>query len=370
MATPTATTTSCSASRATPTSRRSRRRSGGSRAQLHPDVSEEPDAEARFREVTEAYEVLSNAETRALYDRYGHAGPPLGRLHADALRHRRPRRPVLGVLRRRPVRRRPRAAGARAARTSARRSRSTSSTRRAGRRSPCRSTSRPRARACGGDGVEPGTTPVRVRPLRRRGAAAAGLAQRVRRVRPHVRRARSAADAGRSSSIRARTCDGAGRTLERRELDVEVPAGIHDGQRIRLSGEGHAGALGGRAGDVYVLVRVQARPAVRARGQRHLLAGRPDDRPGRARRDGPGRDARRPGRARVRAGHRSRARCACCADKGMPVLQGFGRGDQRVLVNVSVPRRLNDEQRRLLEEFDADRATSTPTGTTRASSRS
>src|SRR6476619_7619796 len=41
---------------------------------LHPDVSEAPDAEARFREVTEAYEVLSNSETRAVYDRFGHAG--------------------------------------------------------------------------------------------------------------------------------------------------------------------------------------------------------------------------------------------------------------------------------------------------------
>src|SRR5437763_11678478 len=42
--------------------------------QLHPDVSEEADAEVRFREISEAYEVLSNAETRQLYDRYGHAG--------------------------------------------------------------------------------------------------------------------------------------------------------------------------------------------------------------------------------------------------------------------------------------------------------
>src|SRR5205823_6320533 len=42
--------------------------------ELHPDVSEEADAEVRFREISEAYEVLSNAETRQLYDRYGHAG--------------------------------------------------------------------------------------------------------------------------------------------------------------------------------------------------------------------------------------------------------------------------------------------------------
>src|SRR5207247_4536530 len=57
------------------------------------------------------------------------------------------------------------------------------------------------------------------------------------------------------------TCGGAGRTLDERTIEVEIPAGIHDGQRIRLSGEGHAGALGGCSGVIYVVFR--ARPAAR-----------------------------------------------------------------------------------------------------------
>ena len=52
-------------------------------------------------------------------------------------------------------------------------------------------------------------------------------------------------------------CDGAGRLLIDRSLEVDVPAGIHDGQRIRVRGEGHAGVLGGPPGDVFVLVRVR-----------------------------------------------------------------------------------------------------------------
>ena len=63
--------------------------------ELHPDVSDAPDAEERFREVVEAYEVLSKSETRQLYDRYGHE-----------LRLRQPLRPVRRVLRRRSLRRR------------------------------------------------------------------------------------------------------------------------------------------------------------------------------------------------------------------------------------------------------------------------
>ena len=117
---------------------------------------------------------------------------------------------------------------------------------------------------CGGDGVEPGTN---VTVCQRCGGH--GRLQQVSRsvfgefVRTHglprVPRHRP------QDRAPCTTCAGAGRTLETRKLEVDVPAGIHDGQRIRLSGEGHAGALGGRSGDLYVAVRVRPTTASCAR---------------------------------------------------------------------------------------------------------
>jgi molecular chaperone DnaJ len=146
-------------------------------------------------------------------------------------------------------------------------------------------------------------------------------------------------------------CHSSGRLIEERTLEVEVPAGIHDGQRIRLRGEGHAGTLGGRAGDVYVEVHVRpderfvregndvyttvdltlVQAALGATVSVPTLEGEVEltFEPG-----------TQPGESRLLRG------------RGLPVLQGFGRGSQRVLVNVVVPRRLSEEQRRLLEEFE------------------
>jgi molecular chaperone DnaJ len=110
--------------------------------------------------------------------------------------------------------------------------------------------------------------------------------------------------------------------------------------------------LGGRAGDVYVLVRVKPDPRFVREGndiysqvdltivQAALGATLAvETLEGEVELELP--PGVQPGEVRVLRG------------KGMPVLQGFGRGDHRVLVNVSVPRRLTDDQRRLLEEFDA-----------------
>jgi molecular chaperone DnaJ len=318
--------------------------------ELHPDVSDDPDAESRFKEVVEAYEVLSDSERRELYDRFGHAGlrsrgftptsfdfGTLGDLFSAFFGDDlfgvsgRPRGAArgadvaaevaielvdsaLGVTRDVPVRV----------------------------AVPCTT--------CGGGGAEPGTEPVR--------CPTCGGAGRVQQVSNTVFgqfvRAQTCGRCGGTGRVVEHpcgTCGGDGRVVDERTIPVEIPPGIHDGQRIRLGGEGHAGELGGRAGDLYVLVRVRPDPRFVREGNDLIsqvdltitqaalgttvtvptIGGdvELEFEPG-----------TQPGQVRVIRG------------SGMPVLQGRGRGDHRLLVNVVVPRRLTDEQRRLLGEFE------------------
>jgi molecular chaperone DnaJ len=315
--------------------------------ELHPDVSDHPEAQERFREAAEAYEVLSKPETRDLYDRYGHEGLRTGGFRPsdfdfgnltdlfsaffgdDLFGGYGPRRSrgadvmaeievelveaATGTTRSVPI---PVTVG---------------------------------CATCAGSGAAPGTTPET--------CPACGGSGRLQSVSSSVFgqfiRTRACPDCSGTGQIVATPCPdchGAGRITEERTLDVHVPAGIHDAQRIRLSGEGHAGDLGGRAGDAYVLVRVRPDPRfVRdgndiistidltmpeaALGTTKIAATLDGDteveiKPG-----------TQPGEIKVLKG------------KGMPVLQGFGRGDHRLLVNVAVPRNLTDEQRALLEDF-------------------
>jgi molecular chaperone DnaJ len=319
--------------------------------QLHPDVSNEPEAEARFREVTEAYEVLSNSETRALYDRYGHAGLRSGGFtptHFDIgglsdLFAAFFGDDIFGSGLRGGGRRRGADVAAEIEIDLVEAARGTNVDVPFEIAVTCQ--------VCGGDGVEPGTEPVTCP----RCEGSGRLHQVSRSVFGEFVRTQTCPQcSGRGQVVEhpCKSCSGAGRVVEQRDLSVEVPAGIHDGQRIRLSGEGHAGALGGRAGDVYVLVRV--RPDARFVREGNDIYSQVDltivqaalgasvtveTLDGAVELELP--PGVQPGEVRVLRG------------KGMPVLQGFGHGDHRVLVNVSVPRRLTDEQRRLLEEFDA-----------------
>ena len=170
--------------------------------------------------------------------------PALGRLPADALRPRRPRRPLRGVLRRRPLRR-PRAAGAARGADVAAEVEIELVEAAHGVDEDGAARGRRHLRDLHGDGVEPGTHVSTCRAA----AAPAGLQQVSRSVFGEFVRTSACPDCrgtGRIVEHPCEDCDGGGRTLEERELEVEIPAGIHDGQRIRVSGEGHAGALGGR----------------------------------------------------------------------------------------------------------------------------
>ncbi|HEV3479314.1 MAG TPA: molecular chaperone DnaJ [Gaiellaceae bacterium] len=316
--------------------------------ELHPDVSDAPDAEERFKEAVEAYEVLSKSETRELYDRFGHAGLRSGGF--------RPTTFDFGSLAdifsaffgddllSETVRTRSRGADV-AADVEIELVEAARGTKR---KVPFRAAV-PCSR-CEATGVEPGTDVTTCPTCQGRGrlqhVARSAFGEFVR-----TQTCSACGGSGRVIEHPCAYCRGAGQVFEERTLEVEIPPGIHDRQRIRLSGEGHAGVFGGRAGDVYVRVRVRpderfvregddifstvdltiTQAALGARVTIPTLDGETELE------FGPG---TQPGEVVVLRG------------RGMPVLQGFGRGDQRVLVNVAVPRHLTDEQRDLLQEFE------------------
>lgn len=318
--------------------------------ELHPDVSDHPDSEERFREAAEAYEVLSKRETRELYDRYGHEGLRTGGFRPTDFAFTN-LGDIFSVFFGEDIF----GAGAGARRAS--RGRDLLTEVEIDLAEAAEGVTRTVAfpvsvtcPACHGSRAEPGTEPE-ICPScggsgRLQSVSSSVFGQFIR-----AQMCPECSGSGRVIPTPCTTCDGAGQVAEERTVDVEIPPGIHDGQRIRLTGEGHAGGRGARAGDLYVLVHVRPDPrlvrdgndvlstldvtmteaALGARLAVPTLDGEVevDVRPG-----------TQPGEVHMLRG------------KGMPVLQGFGRGDHRVVVNVVVPSRLSDEQRRLLEEFE------------------
>jgi molecular chaperone DnaJ len=147
-----------------------------------------------------------------------------------------------------------------------------------------------------------------------------------------------------------RECRGRGRRATQRRLSVDIPPGIADEQRIRLGGRGHAGERGGPPGDLYVLVRV-------AEDERFVRDGNdllhpldvpaPDAALG-ATVEVPTLDG--PATIEIEPGTQP-GTIITLPGKGMPALQRGRHGDQRVVVNVVIPRRLSAEQRDLLSRF-------------------
>ena len=317
--------------------------------ELHPDVNRhDPEAEEKFKEAAEAYEILSDAERRALYDRYGHegltssgfssnfqgfgsfgdifdaffgGGDPFGRSAGGPVQGGDVAVAVEVTLEQ-------------AAR---------------GASVEVEYELVGRCDHCHGNGAEPGT-PIRTCS----NCDGLGQIQMVSRTAFGQLVRTQACDVcggdGKVPEVPCEVCAGRGRTAVNSTLDVDVPAGIADEQRIRLTGRGHAGDRGGPPGDLYVLVRVLEDERFVREGNDLLT---PIDVPAPSAALGttlsvPTLDGEE--EVDIPAGTQP-GTVITLRGKGMPSLRRGRPGDQHVVVNVVIPRNLTDEQRRMLEEF-------------------
>ncbi|MEY2513115.1 MAG: molecular chaperone DnaJ [bacterium] len=318
--------------------------------ELHPDVnSHDPQAEEKFKEAAEAYEILSDPDRRATYDRYGHEGLRRG--------GQSPNFDGFGSINDLfsaffggagfggPAA--PRGGGDAEVAIEIDLEQAA-----AGAAVDVRYQVVDRCERCHGNGAEPGTP---ITTCDRCGGN--GVLQAVSRT-PFGQMARTVTcdvcgGDGKKAEKPCSRCDGRGRELLTHAVSIDVPAGIAEGQRIRVSGRGHAGESGAPSGDLYVHVSIKpherflrddndlvtvldvAAPlaALGAKLEVPTLEG-PEDvhvRPGTQ----PGETIELKGR-------------------GMPVLRRPGRrGDLRVVINVVIPRKLNEQQRGLLEQLAA-----------------
>jgi molecular chaperone DnaJ len=327
--------------------------------ELHPDVNRhDPDAEDKFKEAAEAYEILNDAERRALYDRYGHEGLRSGGYQPNfegfgsisdlfdaffgggGFGGGGGGFGGFGGV----------ATGPAQGRDIAVQAEVTLAEAATGTSVELSFEAIETCEVCHGNGAKPGTPIVT---CERCGGV--GVLQAVTRS-PFGQVMRQmpcdvCGGEGKVPSVPCEHCDGRGREVRRRTLRVDVPAGIADGQRIRLSGRGHAGERGGPPGDLYVLVRIQA-------DERFLRDG--DDLVTMLEISAPVAmvGARLPvasldGEVEVEvpAGTQP-GEIFVVRGEGMPRLRRPGRrGDLRVVANVVVPRRLSRDQRKLAERL-------------------
>jgi molecular chaperone DnaJ len=320
--------------------------------ELHPDVNRhDPEAEEKFKEAAEAYEILSDSERRTTYDRYGFegldsrgfastahgfgsfadifdaffGGDPFGAFGG---------RGGAGRVQGGDVAVEVEIALEEAAR---------------GTTAQVAYDLVDACERCGGSRAEPGSEVQTCR-----NCQGAGRVRAVTRtafgqlVREHV--CEVCGGEGRVPSQPCTACGGRGRRAARKTLDVDIPAGIADEQRIRLSGRGHAGERGGPPGDLYVLVRV-------TEDERFLRDGNDlvtvVDVPAPAAALGtklsvPTLDGDE--QLEVRPGTQP-GTVVTLRGRGMPAIGRRGRGDQQVVLNVVIPRNLSARQRELLGEL-------------------
>ncbi|MET0313714.1 MAG: molecular chaperone DnaJ [Hansschlegelia sp.] len=317
----------------------------------HPDRNPgDAEAESRFKELNAAYDCLKDPQKRAAYDKFGHAafengmggaqrgGPEMNDFMSDIFES------FFGDGRGRGGQR---ASGGRERGADLRYNMEiTLEDAYAGKTAQIRIPTSVACEPCSGTGAKPGSKP--------RQCATCSGSGKIRSSQGFFLMERTCPTChGRGQTIDdpCEACSGAGRVTRERTLEVAIPAGVEDGTRIRLSGEGEAGMRGGPAGDLYIFLSMEPHPLFQRDGAdlycRVPIAMTTAALGGSF--EAPTIDGGRT-RVKIPEGTQSGTQFRL-KGKGMPVLRSRDFGDMYIQATVEIPQRLTRRQKELLEEF-------------------
>lgn len=315
----------------------------------HPDVSEEENASEKFKEAQEAWEVLGDQQKRAQYDQFGHAGQNAGQgfggfgaedfggfgdifdmFFGGGGRRRDPNAPRKGADLQYTM---------------------TLDFEEAifGKETDIQIPKEETCETCDGSGAKPGTQPETCSHCK--GAGQLNQEQDTPFGRVVNRRVcHYCHGTGKFIKDKCNTCGGNGKVKKRKTIHISIPAGIDEGQQIRVSGQGEPGENGGPAGDLYVVVQIYPHEFFQREGN-HIFCEMPITFAQAALGD----EVEVPTvhgkvKLKVPAGTQT-GKTFRLKEKGAPSIRGTGHGDQHVKMRIVTPTSLNDRQKELLREF-------------------
>lgn len=322
----------------------------------HPDINKAPDAEAKFKEVNEAYETLSDSQKRASYDQFGKAGMdgaggnPFGGGYSQGGDYG-------GFGDFGDIFSQFFGGGSRAANPNVPRQGEDLQYRMDlkfeeaifGKETKITYSRNATCHTCDGSGAKPGTSPVTCPKCQGTGFVEVEQQSPLGRI-----RSRQACDrcGGKGKIIEnpCETCHGTGKEKQSHEIKVTVPAGVEDGQQMRLEGQGEAGENGGPYGDLYIVFRVKPSDKYQRDGTEIYIT-IPITFPQATLGDEIKVDTvHGPVSLKIPAGTQSGTKFRL-RGKGAPHLRSKQMGDETVTVNVTTPKHLNDKQKEALMEF-------------------